>query len=500
MANHFFEGSSSVKYKTWLIPALVVFVGGSVTFGVFGLRAAGFLGPSPLVPAVFGIYFFLISLPLASIVFIGYRYERRSLLQKIYIDTMTGLPNRTRLFADVEEKDNPVLFLVNIDAFKEYNDFYGYEIGDQILLEINNRLQNYIAGAKGILFDNAALYKLQIDEYSILIDEKMSLDAVCEVAHDLGTIVTEDTLRYMGQDVPISVTVGIAEGRPEKILSAAQVRAYNIVARADMALKKAKIMKKNYMVYDESMQISREFEENISWTKKIRRAIKSDTIVPFYQPIVSNATGKVEKYECLIRMRDEAGHVIYPAAFLNTAKRSRLYPLLTRIMVEKVFENFMERDLDFSINISVDDILSPDTTAYIYDILTIHRRIAHRAIFEIVESEGIENYEEVLLFIREVKKYGCRIAIDDFGTGYSNFDYIMKLNVDFLKIDASIIKNIAEDKNTRIITETIVQFCRKMGIFTVAEFVHTRDVYELVQSLGIDYSQGFFLGEPSEKI
>ena len=267
-----------------------------------------------------------------------------------------------------------------------------------------------------------------------------------------------------------------------------------------MALKKAKIMKKNYMVYDESMQISREFEENISWTKKIRRAIKSDTIVPFYQPIVSNATGKVEKYECLIRMRDEAGHVIYPAAFLNTAKRSRLYPLLTRIMVEKVFENFMDRDLDFSINISVDDILSPDTTAYIYDILTIHRRIVHLAIFEIVESEGIENYEEVLLFIREVKKYGCRIAIDDFGTGYSNFDYIMKLNVDFLKIDASIIKNIAEDKNTRIITETIVQFCRKMGIFTVAEFVHTRDVYELVQSLGIDYSQGFFLGEPSEKI
>ena len=489
-----------MKYKSWLIPTVAVFVAGCVAYGVFYPQAALLIGPSPLVTAVSGLYFFIIAVPVAALVFAGYRIERKSLLQRIYIDTMTGLPNRTKLFADVEEKENPVLFLINIDSFKEYNDFYGYEIGDQILLELNNRIQNYIAGARGILFDNGVLYKLQIDEYSVMVDGAMKLDAICEVAHDLCTIVTEDTLRYMGQDVPISVTIGIAEGRPEKTLSAAQVRAYNIVARADMALKKAKIMKKNYMVYDESMQISREFEENISWTKKIRRAIKTDTVVPFYQPIISNSTGKIEKYECLIRMRDEAGHVIYPAAFLNTAKRSRLYPLLTRIMVEKVFENFMERDLDFSINVSVDDILSPDTTAYIYDILTIHRRIAHRAIFEIVESEGIENYEEVLLFIREVKKYGCRIAIDDFGTGYSNFDYIMKLNVDFLKIDASIIKNITVDKNARIITETIVTFCRKMGIFTVAEFVHTKDVYELVQSLGIDYSQGYFLGEPIEKI
>ena len=326
----------------------------------------------------------------------------------------------------------------------------------------------------------------------------MSVDTIVEVGHDLSTIVTEDTIRYLGQEVPISVTIGIAEGRPDKSLTAVQVRAYNIVARADMALKKAKIMKKNFMVYDESMQISREFEENISWTKKIRKAIKTNNVIPYYQPIVHNGSGRIEKYECLIRMRDENGIIIFPGAFLNTAKRARLYPMLTRIMIEKVFETFYQRDGDFSVNISVDDILSPDTTHYIYDILTIYRKIAHRAVFEIVESEGIENFEEVRLFIKQVKSFGCRIAIDDFGTGYSNFEYIMKLDVDFLKIDASIIKNLPDDPNARIITETIVAFCKKMGICTVAEFVHSREVYDVVKSLGIDYSQGFFFGEPAE--
>ncbi|MGL4368056.1 MAG: EAL domain-containing protein, partial [Spirochaetota bacterium] len=340
----------------------------------------------------------------------------------------------------------------------------------------------------------------QIDEYAVLVDGIMSVDSIVEMGHDLSTIVTEDSIRYLGQEVPISVTIGIAEGRPDKKLSAVQARAYNIVARADMAFKKARIMKKNFLVYDESMQISREFEENICWTKKIRKAIKSDSVIPYFQPIIDNTTGCIKKYECLIRMRDESGIILYPGAFLNTAKRSRLYPMLTRIMIEKVFETFHGRDMEFSINISVDDILSPDTTHYIYDILTIYRKIAHRAVFEIVESEGIENYEEVRSFISQVKSFGCKIAIDDFGTGYSNFDYIMKLDVDFLKIDASIIKNLPEDPNARIITETIVAFCKKMGIQTVAEFVHSREVYDIVREMGIDYSQGFFLGEPAETI
>ena len=117
-------------------------------------------------------------------------------------------------------------------------------------------------------------------------------------------------------------------------------------------------------------------------------------------------------------------------------------------------------------------------------------------VFEIVESEGIENFGEVIDFIRRVKSFGCKIAIDDFGTGYSNFEYILKMDVDFLKIDASLIKNISTDPNCRAIVETIVDFSKKIGIKTIAEFVHSAEVYSVEKSIGVDFSQGYFFGEP----
>nr|WP_297890535.1 EAL domain-containing protein [Sulfurihydrogenibium sp.] len=120
--------------------------------------------------------------------------------------------------------------------------------------------------------------------------------------------------------------------------------------------------------------------------------------------------------------------------------------------------------------------------------------------FEILESEGIENYEDVSGFIKEVKSYGSKIAIDDFGSGYSNFAHMLKLDVDYLKIDSSLIKNIHQDKNSQIIVQTIVGFAKKLGIKTIAEFVHNREVFEKVRELGVDYSQGYYIGEPKPEI
>lgn len=117
---------------------------------------------------------------------------------------------------------------------------------------------------------------------------------------------------------------------------------------------------------------------------------------------------------------------------------------------------------------------------------------------EIVESEGIEKYSEVEAFIAEAKRLGCRIAIDDFGTGYSNFEYIIRLNVDVLKIDGSLIKNIHIDKNTYLTVKTIVSFAKVLDVKVVAEFVHCKEVQEIVESLHIDYSQGYLFHEPQE--
>jgi len=110
--------------------------------------------------------------------------------------------------------------------------------------------------------------------------------------------------------------------------------------------------------------------------------------------------------------------------------------------------------------------------------------------------EGIENFEEVSAFIEMMKNLGCKIAIDDFGTGYSNFAYLMRLNVDFIKIDGSIIKNIDTDENSKIVTELIVSFAKRQNIETIGEFVYKEEIFDILKDIGIDYSQGYYLGKP----
>ena len=165
-------------------------------------------------------------------------------------------------------------------------------------------------------------------------------------------------------------------------------------------------------------------------------------------------------------------------------------------MIERGMAAFKAKDYEFSINISVEDIHDSEVEAFMTKILKNNPEIAYRTTFEIIESEGIENYDTVHAFIQKVKEYGCKIAIDDFGAGYSNFGHLMQLNIDYLKIDSSLIKEIDKNEKSQILTETIVSYAQKLGIKTIAEYVHSKEVYQKVIELGVDYSQGYYLGEP----
>ena len=151
--------------------------------------------------------------------------------------------------------------------------------------------------------------------------------------------------------------------------------------------------------------------------------------------------------------------------------------------------------MGFSINLTLDDLLHTPTVSFLRSKLD-ESGLADRLMIEIVESEGIENFQEVREFVADMKGRGCKIAIDDFGSGYSNFAYLMELNVDCIKIDGSLIKTMDQDKNSKIITSTILDFSRQLEITTVAEFVHNQAVLDSVRNMGIDYVQGFYLGEP----
>ena len=122
--------------------------------------------------------------------------------------------------------------------------------------------------------------------------------------------------------------------------------------------------------------------------------------------------------------------------------------------------------------------------------------MASRFVLEIVESEGIDDSTDITDFVADMKGRGCKVAIDDFGSGYSNFAYLMELNVDYIKIDGSLIKSVDKDVNSQIIASTILDFSQQLGIKTVAEYVHNQAVLDYVQNMGVDCIQGFHLGEP----
>lgn len=444
-------------------------------------------------------FFLLLIIPFLAVMIYVEEREKKNLLERIYTERLTGLPNRTKLFLDIELCQNPAVFIINIDSFKEYNDLYGFEVGDFIILEMGRRLERICSDAfSGFKMQ---LYKLQADEYALLLKDSIEDEKLSALASRIISVIGENSFAYKGYDMNVSVTVGITRALSESFRSENEKRQHSPVSRADMALKKAKADKKHFLVYDESMNIPQEYEENIRLTKLIKKSIRAGCIIPHYQPIINNSSLKIEKYESLVRLRSEDGQIINPSMFLPVAKKTKMYSMITRIMSEKTFEYFKDKDYEFSVNLSVDDILNEDTVAYIVDLISIHgKSLSNKIIFEIVESEGIENFPKVKKFIENIKSGGCRIAIDDFGTGYSNFNYIGELNVDFIKIDASMIKNINSDKTSRIITETIVGFCQKMGIKTVAEFVHSKEVFEIVKKIGIDYSQGYYFGKPTDNV
>jgi EAL domain-containing protein (putative c-di-GMP-specific phosphodiesterase class I) len=166
------------------------------------------------------------------------------------------------------------------------------------------------------------------------------------------------------------------------------------------------------------------------------------------------------------------------------------------MIIEKSFKIFEEYLFDFSINLSFEDIINPEICDFIIEKLRTSN-MGHRVTFELLESEKVQDFNKVLLFFYEIKRYGAKVAIDDFGSGFSNFSYVIKLKPDFIKIDGSLIKELDKDRNAQIVVETIVSFSKKLGIKTVAEFVHSSTVLSAVKQLGIDYSQGYYIDMPS---
>ena len=464
--------------------AWVLLLPGSIIFALFNLG----LIPSTLFTMnalSFGAFFEMILLSLAIVdrVLIMRREsetmqrERLEAVEKrLYSDTLTELPNRNRLIADLRPGRPVTVILVNIDHFKEINDYFGQKAGDYVITELGNRIRAAVSGRAG------AVYRLHADEFAVVIDSAYSEEQLNELGHALTAQCQDHPYLYENEALRLDVSIGIA------------VTDSRHLEKADMALTVTR-SRKTFVIYRPELEVIKRYADNLHWLHIIRESIEQDRIIPYFQPIMNNTSGTVDKFESLMRIRAANGQIIPPGAFFTIAKKSKMYPELSRAIIEKTARMMRGSQREVSINVSVEDIVHPDVLQVIESVVA-ERDLGRRIVFELLESEGIENYAEVSQFIERMKSRGCKIAIDDFGAGYSNFEHILRLRVDYLKLDASLIKPIASDANARCIVETIVSFARKLRIQTIAEFVHNEAVQEVVRSIGVNHSQGYFISEP----
>lgn len=382
------------------------------------------------------------------------------------------------------------LFLIDIMHMRELNEAYGYGNGNIIFKQFSSLFIKTIIPKIQKLLKKFEVQNDEIEFKNQYVDV-FSLRVFCQlderIVLKIKSIIFETLMRYdfnieeFGVKINIDITIGCSCGKSDDLMIYAEKALYN-----------AKENYENYSYCDDSLNGNDLLNKNI--LEIIRYNIDEKMVEPFFQEIIDNKKSKTYKYEALMRLVDENEHILSPNAFLEKAKKYRLYPKLMEIMIEKVFNIIQEYKIYASINLDYHDLVNPNIKSYIIERLK-DKEIGNYLTVEILESEKIHDFDKVNEFIKELRGYGVLVAIDDFGTGFSNYEHILQLDVDYIKLDGSLIKRINEDIYYDLV-KSIVSFCKKQNIKVVAEFVSSLAILRYVKSLKIDYSQGYFIAKP----
>ena len=411
-------------------------------------------------------------------------------------DQLTQLPNR-RLFHDRLEQEVKraqrehylvALLFIDLDRFKEVNDTLGHEVGDQLLIEAAARIKLSVRD-----YDTVA--RLGGDEFTVILSELHNISDIGRIAKDIIDKLTEPFI-LNDREIYISASIGIAI-YPDDALSVA-----DLIKHADQTMYAAKNDGRScFRFFVNTMQIAAERRMRLS--NDLRNALEEGQLKVYYQPIVDLATGNIHKAEALLRWQHPKLGYIDPAEFITIAEDNGTireigdWVFMQSIM--QVKKLISEHGLDFQISVNKSPVqFMRDDRSHDHWIeeLKAMGLPGSSIVVEITERLLINNDAKINNKLRAFHEAGMQVSIDDFGTGYSSLAYLIRFDIDYLKIDYSFISNLAQGAPEFALCEAIVVMAHKLGVKVIAEGVETELQRDLLKNIGCDYGQGYLFSRP----
>ena len=413
-------------------------------------------------------------------------------------DDLTNLPNRMLLFDRLQQTINaakrnktPVaLIMMDLDRFKDINDTLGHHAGDELLQQVSNRLINGLREA-----DTVA--RLGGDEFAILIPD-------CNVSQSKNVALKihecmQPAMQINDQSLYIHGSLGIA------IYPEHGTEANVLLKNADIAMYVSKRNNSIYEVYnfDQDMHSINRLELKY----KLEKAIQNDELELYYQPQLNCKNREVIGVEALLRWNSSDQGIIMPDVFIPLAEESGLIKNLTEwVIIDVVNQQRVWQDdninLHVSINLSAWNLLDPDLDVFVFEQFNKKSLGTHCVSFEITESAMMQDTEQALKMMNSLNSKGFDLIIDDYGIGFSSLAYLKKFPVKELKIDKSFVMNMIENENDAVIVKSTIELAHNLNLQVIAEGVETEEVFVILQKLGCDMAQGYYIEKPipSKKI
>ncbi|WP_312105197.1 EAL domain-containing protein [Lachnoclostridium sp.] len=414
-------------------------------------------------------------------------------------DMLTGLSNRYALENKIQACSKMILFypeemsmflFLDLDKFKIVNDVCGHHAGDELIKHLSLMM-------KQNLREQDTLARIGGDEFGVLLNG-ISQEEGLKIAEDLCELVKKFRFIWEEKVFTLGVSIGAV------IINKDLYEVPKVISAADQACYISKEKGGNRVqLFSESEQEFSLREEEMQVMPSITKAFEENLFLLVYQDIVRVSDTVLVGYEALIRLKDEQGQLVSPGTFLPAAQRYNKLTDIDRWVITNFCKNYasrqndsIENDFIYNINISATSVNAEGFLEFICYQFEQYQVQPQRVCFEITETSAVSNFVKAKDFIQELKKLGCRFALDDFGSGLSSFTYLKYLPVDYIKIDGVIVNDIDTNKIDYALVSSINEIAHLMGMKTVAEYVESEAIFNCLREIGVDYAQGFWVGEP----